>query len=270
MSESPRVARIAGLELFVADLEQSSAFYREALGFDLLEAAEDAVRLTLGGRELRLLQADGAPGPAPAQANDPVFQHFAVVVCDMDAAHAQVAPRAGPAFSRGGPQQLPPRNGGVRAWKFRDPDGHPVELLEPHTDEWRKAAEAAPNRLFLGVDHTALACSDPEASLAFYGAMGFHDGDPSYNYGPAQDGLDGLDGVDLRIATLYTPEPGPHIELLHYRAPSPPPPPPGEDGCFVATVLEVSDGEVTSAHDPDGHVLRLAPGRPDHGDAPAS
>ena len=257
MSGSSHVARIARLELFVADLERSSTFYRAALGFEMVEADGAAVRLALGGRELRLRCADGALGPGPSQANDPTFQHFAVVVRDMEAAYARVAPLAGPAFSRGGPHHLPPRNGGVRAWKFRDSDGHPVELLEIHTDEWKAAAAAAPDRLFLGIDHTALACSDPEASLAFYGELGFHDGDPSYNYGPAQDGLDGLDGVDLRIATLYTPEPGLHIELLHYREPPPPAGHERENGRFVTTVLEVANGADRMVSDPDGHVLHI-------------
>ena len=32
-------------------------------------------------------------------------------------------------ISEGGPQLLPPSNGAVRAFKFRDPDGHPLELI---------------------------------------------------------------------------------------------------------------------------------------------
>ena len=260
--EVAAVARIAWLELLVRDLDRSAAFYRDALGFDQHARDDHVARLTLGGRELRLRRTTGALAPAPTQANDPVFQHFAVAVSDMSAAHARVAPLAGAPFSRGGPQHLPARNGGVRAWKFRDPDGHPVELLELHTEEWRKAIEGAPGSLFLGIDHTALACRDPKASLAFYAKLGFQDGDPSHNYGPAQDDLDGLDGVDLRIATLYTPERGPHIELLHYREPPPPAQPVSGDGCFVVTVLEAADGRGRSEHDPDGHALRQEPPQP--------
>lgn len=259
MSDVPQIARILRLELSVADIARSITFYRDGLGFEVLGAGDAAARLALGGRELGLRQLEGGqPGPVPAQANAPAFQHFAVVVRDMAAAHAHVAPLAGAPFSRGGPQHLPPRNGGVRAWKFRDPDGHPVELLELRTGAWREAAAAVPQRLFLGIDHTALACADLEASLAFYTARGFRQGEPSHNYGPAQDGLDGLDGVDLRIATLHALEPGPHIELLHYRAPAPPVrAPAGDDDRFVATVLEASTGAAVPERDPDGHRLAI-------------
>ncbi|MBE7218045.1 MAG: VOC family protein [Caulobacteraceae bacterium] len=259
MSGVPQIARILRLELSVADVARSVAFYRDGLGFEVLAVGDAMVRLGLGGRELGLRQVEGGQlGPAPAQANAPAFQHFAVVVRDMAAAYAHVAPLAGAPFSRGGPQHLPPRNGGVRAWKFRDPDGRPVELLELRTGAWREAADAAPQRLFLGIDHTALACANLEASLAFYTARGFHQGEASHNYGPAQDALDGLDGVDLRIATLHTPEPGPHIELLHYRTPPPPARTPADgDDRFVTTALEASTGAAAPERDPDGHRLAI-------------
>ena len=252
-----QVKRIVRLELAVADLARSVAFYTDVLGFERRPGAGGAGSpLALGALELGL--ALGATSAAPTAADDPRFQHFALVVADMAHAHARVAPRAGAAFSTGGPQQLPPENGGVVAWKFRDPDGHPLELLETPQPKWREAARARPKALVLGVDHTALACRDLAASLAFYTARGFAPGAPSHNRGPAQDRLDGLQGVDLRIATLYSPEEGPHIELLHYDSPPrrsatalP------RDGDFIRTVMRAT-AAASEVRDPDGHALVFA------------
>ncbi len=40
------------------------------------------------------------------------------------------------AISTDGPQRLPPSSGGVAAFKFRDPDGHPLELLAFPDRKW--------------------------------------------------------------------------------------------------------------------------------------
>ena len=58
------------------------------------------------------------------------FQHMAIVVNDMTDAYQLVM--ANPRFrpvSRDGPVRLPDNSGGVTAFKFRDHDGHPLELL---------------------------------------------------------------------------------------------------------------------------------------------
>ena len=46
----------------------------------------------------------------------------------MDAAYARVRAAGVQPISLNGPETLPERNGGVRAFKFRDPDDHPLEL----------------------------------------------------------------------------------------------------------------------------------------------
>lgn len=70
----------------------------------------------------------GRPYPAGSDASSLSFQHLALVVDDTRPADARlrdVAP-----ISVAGPQHLPPRSGDVRAFKFRDPGGHPLELLQ--------------------------------------------------------------------------------------------------------------------------------------------
>ena len=83
------------------------------------------------------------------------------------AAAALAAPRAVP-ITREGPQRLPPETGNVTAFKFRDPDGHPLELLHfpagTGSVAWQAPNPASP---FLGIDHTALSVADVPASVAF-------------------------------------------------------------------------------------------------------
>jgi catechol 2,3-dioxygenase-like lactoylglutathione lyase family enzyme len=211
-----RARRIDHLVLNTADLRAARAFYVDALGF-----ADAGDCLRLGGQRIVLAQAPNAePYPEPMAANDPWFQHFAIVVSDMAAAYARLARFGQIPISRGGPQRLPPSTGNVTAYKFRDPEGHPLELSHiPGSAAWNAAAQANPDAVFLGIDHTAVASLDLGADARFYQDLGFTAGPRFLNTGPEQDRLDGLDGVVLDIATMMAPEGGPHIELLHYRSP---------------------------------------------------
>ena len=115
------------------------------------------------------------PIHACSSPDDTAFQHFAIVVSDMDLALAQL--RGAPGWtpiSIGGPQRLPQRSGGVTAFKFQDPDGHPLELLAfpehavpPH---W---TERSAYGIFLGIDHSAISVRDTAISTAFYQSLGF-------------------------------------------------------------------------------------------------
>ena len=120
------------------------------------------------------------------------------------------------AISRGGAQHLPPEAGGVAAFKFRDPDGHPLELIQfPPGSPWDTGAAG----LTLGYDHSALSVVDTERSIAFYtDLLGFRVTARQVNHGPAQDRLDGVDGVHVDVVTLRPAGRGtPHVELLGYR-----------------------------------------------------
>ena len=107
--------------------------------------------------------AAGRPYPLGSTSTDLWFQHMAIVVNDMRHAYQQVmANRRFRPISRHGPVRLPDDSGGVTAFKFRDHDGHPLELLAfppGHVPgPWRVANGTGS---FLGVDHTAIAVSDP-------------------------------------------------------------------------------------------------------------
>jgi catechol 2,3-dioxygenase-like lactoylglutathione lyase family enzyme len=138
----------------------------------------------------------------------------------MDRAYARLA-AAGVEHVSPAPQRLPdwnPAAGGIRAFYFRDPDGHVLEILwfPPGKGDarWRRA-----DRLFLGIDHTAIVVRDTARSLACYrDALGLRVAGTSENWGPEQERLNDVPGARLRITTLRAPE-GPGIELLEYLAP---------------------------------------------------
>lgn len=260
-----RIRRITRITLNVRDLRGIGDFYVDALGFTRQFTEPTRVRLTLGRQEIELVEAANAvPYPAPRAANDPWFQHFAIAVSDMPAAYARLAPFAPEPITQGAPQRLPPGTGSVTAYKFWDPEGHPIELSHAPGSHWSRAGGS--DALCLGIDHTALATSDLEASRAFYIGLGFSEGPGSLNQGPEQARLDGLEGATVDIATLFPPDAGPHIELLHYRSPPPLPARAVGHGDIAATrtTLELLSGTapnlaapLSCRADPDGHLLQF-------------
>lgn len=303
---SGRVLRLDRVSRNVADLDSMVAFYREALDFQwcgkgridtpgwaelmgLPGASARTARLRLGAQELELVALDppGRPYPAQATAADLCFQHLAIVVSDMPAAYARVCRHAIHPISQGGPQTLPPNTGSVSAFKFRDPEGHPLELIHFPAGVgapcWQDAAG-----LFLGIDHSAIAVADAQVSVAFYAAMGWRAAGRSRNRGPAQDRLDGLPDADVDVVGLESTEGGPpHLELLGYRVPqgrSLQPPAAGNDLVADRLVLAVEDlpallsglpgdgylhridgREAAFLRDPSGHRLWLEAGLPSPG-----
>lgn len=280
------VQRIGRVSLAVADPEGTADFYEQALGFEILRREPrarpeaQAVILRLGGEEIELVRFEpaGARYPAPRTASDPWFQHFAIVVSDMPAAYARLCAQGGSqAISHGGPQRLPPSTGSVTAYKFRDPEGHPLELsfFPPGVGGpgWQ-----ARDRLFLGIDHSGITVPDLAASVRFYrDLLGFAAAPVLVNSGPTQARLDGLLDPVVEIVSLELPV-GPHVELLAYLGASPGPAPAPQLGDIAATRLELVTrglaaivaktgsfgGAVESAaaahaliRDPAGHLLQL-------------
>ena len=123
-------------------------------------------------------------------------------------------------ITKGAPVLLPPNTGSVTAFKFRDPEGHPLELIffPPDIGDpvWQKPGEG-----IVGYDHTAMSVMDVDRSIAFYtGLLGFRVGGRSLNQSPEQDRLDGLIGCEVDVVALEPASAAtPHVELLHYRRP---------------------------------------------------
>ena len=258
--------QILRISRVVAELSRAEAFYCEALQFRAIDrsalpgdAAGESV-LQLGRESAGLVEfaEPGAPYPVGSRSNDLWFQHLAIVVRDMNAAYAHLQHHPGwSPISEGGPQTLPPANGGVRAFKFRDPDGHPLELIWFPPGQGRAIWQAGQG-LFLGIDHSALAVSDVAQSLDFYTALGFTVASRSRNEGPAQSRLDGLSEARLDVIGLRpASDTGPGLELLAYDTPGRPSSARLQDTATDWVTL-AAGGEPRALRDPDGHRLLLA------------
>src|SRR5437773_608587 len=237
--QSPKVS-VESIGMTVSDMDRSVAFYSalafqkvsdiEVLGeqYEHLEGVFGArmriVRMQLGNEYLDLTQYLAPPGrliPADSRSNDLWFQHIAIVVRDMDQAFEKLRALK-VQFVSTGPQTLPPSikaAAGIKAFYFRDPDGHNLEIIyfPPGKGDprWQKRTD----RLFLGIDHTAIGISNTEASLKFYGdLLGLHKAGESENFGTEQEHLNQVFGAHLRITGMRA-ESGPGVEFLEYITP---------------------------------------------------
>jgi len=237
----PLVRALGAVGMTVGDLDRSVAFYAGVLGFEKVSDVEvwgedyerlqglfglrmRVVRMRLGDEAIELteyLAPRGRPIPGDSRSNDRWFQHIALIVSDMDRAYAWLrqhrVEQASPA-----PQRLPdwnPSAGGIRAFYFKDPDGHPLEILwfppGKGDPKWRRPSD----RLFLGIDHTAIVVGNTELSLTCYrDTLGLQVAGGSENYGPEQERLSNVFGARLRITTLRAVA-GPGVEFLEYLTP---------------------------------------------------
>jgi len=235
------VSGVAAIGITVADAERSVAFYRDVLGFepdddrrvagetrDRLHGIEGGERrvvgLQLGDERIELVQwltPRGRPVPDDSRSNDRWFQHIAIIVNDMDQAYLWLM-RHGVSGISLSPQRLPDSNpaaGGIRAFYFKDPDGHALELLEFPPDKGSARWRQPSNRVFLGIDHTAITVGDTETSLRFYrDTLGLRVAGESLNFGIEQERLNNVAGARVRITSLRA-DTGPAIEFLEYLHP---------------------------------------------------
>jgi catechol 2,3-dioxygenase-like lactoylglutathione lyase family enzyme len=237
----PLVKGVDSIGLTVSDLDRSVEFYAGVLHFEKVSETEvdgesyehltgvfalrmRVARMRLGEEYIELtefLAPHGRPAPAEAHGNDRWFQHIAIIVSDMDRAYQWLRDHKVQHASPG-PQLLPAWNknaGGIRAFYFRDPDGHPLEVLWFPPDKGNPKWHLPNDQLFLGIDHTAIVISETEASLKFYrDHLGMEVTGESENYGPEQERLNNVFGARLHITALRAAS-GPGIEFLEYLAP---------------------------------------------------
>jgi catechol 2,3-dioxygenase-like lactoylglutathione lyase family enzyme len=235
------VTTVDSVGMTVSDMNRAIAFYSQVLTFKKVSDVEvlgteyeqlqglfgvrlRVVRMQLGSELIELteyLTPKGKPFPIDSRSNDRWFQHIAIVTRDMDKAyqrlrsfkvqHASTAPQTIPASNKVA--------AGIRAFYFRDPDGHYLETIYfppgKGDPKWQKPS----NQLFLGIDHTAIAVSNTAASLKFYrDILGLKLAGESINYGTEQEHLNNVQGARLHISGLRAPA-GPGIEFLEYLEP---------------------------------------------------
>jgi len=242
-----QTSAVSTISMTVSDLARSKEYYTTVLDFALVDEREEAgeaterltgvfasrtrtARLRLGEETIELVEFLAPRGraiPSDSRSNDRWFQHIAIAVSDIDRAYARLrehnARHASP-----GPQTLPAWNlnaAGITAFYFLDPDGHVLEIIHfpagKGDERWHPSTSTPTfERLFLGIDHTAIVIGDTERSLAFYrDRLGLTVVGASENYGPEQERLNGVFGARLRITTLRAAR-GPGVELLEYLAPT--------------------------------------------------
>jgi catechol 2,3-dioxygenase-like lactoylglutathione lyase family enzyme len=238
----PLITAIGAIGMTVSDMDRSVAFYSTVLSFTKVSEAEVAgetyehlagvfgvrmhvVRMQLGDEFIELteyLAPKGRPIPPDSRSNDHWFQHIAIVVADMDRAYQQLRQHH-VEHASSGPQLLPAWNknaGGIRAFYFKDPDGHPLEALQFPSDKGNVKWHRHTDQLFLGIDHTAIVIANTDVSLRFYrDTLGMRVTGESENYGPEQEHLNNVFGAHLRITSLRAAA-GPGIEFLEYLTPS--------------------------------------------------
>ncbi len=309
----PLVKGVDSIGLTVSDLDRSVEFYSSVLNFQKVSEIEvdgekyehltgvfglrvRIARMRLGEEYIELTEfmaPRGRPAPVDARSNDRWFQHIAIIVSDMDRAYQWLREHKVQHASPG-PQSLPAWNqsaGGIRAFYFRDPDGHPLEVLWFPPDKGNPKWHVTHDGLFLGIDHTAIVISETEASLRFYrDCLGMEVAGESENYGPEQERLNNVFGARLHITALRAAS-GPGIEFLEYLAPRDGRPFPPEEksndlihwqtrflginvddatqtlrnsrSAFVSTgAVELPDGKAgfrkaVTVRDPDGHAIQI-------------
>ena len=235
---------VGPIVITVSDLDRSMGFYTDVLSFrkiDTRDASLDSfdrltglfgtnvnvANLRLGSEGIQLVEYRTPHGRLvrrDSRSNDTWFQHIAIVVSDMEAAGARLQRHKVRQISTA-PQILPKWNqnaAGIKAFYFRDPDDHPLELIQFPSGKgdprWHKTPHPA-GELFLGIDHTAIVVTDTERSLRLYrDALGFRIVGESLNYGVEQDHLNHVFGSKVRITSLRSAA-GPGIEFLEYLAP---------------------------------------------------
>src|SRR5258706_7181283 len=131
------------------------------------------VRMRLGDEAIELteyLAPRGRPAPTDSRSQDRWFQHIAIIVSDMDRAYQWLRQNK-VEHASSGPQLLPEWNknaGGLRAFYFKDPDGYVLEILQFPPGKGDEKWHHPTDKLFLGIDHTAIVVADTETSLRFY------------------------------------------------------------------------------------------------------
>lgn len=238
-AQSPQVT-VESIGMTVSDIERSIEFYSaltfqkvsdiEVLGeqYEHLEGVFGArmrvVRMQLGNEYIDLteyLTPRGRPIPADSRSNDLWFQHIAIVVRDMGQAFEKLR-QLKVQFVSTAPQTLPPSipaAAGIKAFYFRDPDQHNLELIYFPPGKGDPRWQEKTDKLFLGVDHTAIGIANTDISLKFYrDLLGLRKAGESENFGTEQEHLNQVFGAHLRITGMRAGV-GPGIEFLEYLTP---------------------------------------------------
>ena len=276
---------VDGVGITVSDMDRSVAFFAaltfekisdvEVLGeqYEHLEGVFGArmriVRMQLGKEHIDLIQYLAPPGrpiPVDSRSNDLWFQHIAIVVRDMDQAFERLRALK-VQFVSTAPQTLPlsiKAAAGIKAFYFRDPDQHNLEIIYFPLGKGDPRWQQKTDKLFLGIDHTAIGISNTDASLHFYrDLLGLRKAGESENFGTEQEHLNQVFGAHLRITGMRA-DSTPGIEFLEYLTPRDGRPRPADthanDIIHWQTMITTNDLDLLATKLRDAHVRFVSPG----------
>jgi catechol 2,3-dioxygenase-like lactoylglutathione lyase family enzyme len=280
------VTAVEAFGLTVSDMDRSINFFSTVLSFEKVSDVEvwgneyeqlqglfgvrmRVVRMRLGDEFIELteyLTPKGRPIPVDTHSNDRWFQHIAIVVSDMEKAYQHLREHKVQHVSTG-PQRIPDWNkaaGGIKAFYFKDPDGHYLEIIYFPPGKGNPKWQVATDKLFLGIDHTAIVVSNTEASLKFYrDLLGMTLAGESENYGTEQEHLNNVFGARVHISGLRALQ-GPGIEFLEYLVPrdsrSMPVDIRSNDLVHWQTTLIIKDAQATAQRLGMSQVIWISPG----------
>jgi catechol 2,3-dioxygenase-like lactoylglutathione lyase family enzyme len=276
---------VESIGMTVSDMDRAVEFYSaltfekisdvEVFGddFEHLEGVFGArmriVRMRLGNEFIDLTQYLAPPGQpieVDSRSNDLWFQHIAIVVRDMDQAFERLRALK-VQFVSTGPQTLPPSikaAAGIKAFYFRDPDKHNLEIIYFPRGKGDPRWQEKTDNLFRGIDHTAIAISNTEASLNFYrDLLELRKAGETENFGTEQEHLNQVFGAHLRITGMRA-DAGPGIEFLEYLTPRDGRPRPSDlhanDIVHWQTTIATDDIDLLAKKLRDAHVRFVSSG----------
>jgi len=285
-ASAPVVKAVGAVGFTVGDVDREVEFYTAVLTYEKVSDVEvwgsdyerlqgvfglrmRVVRLRLGEETIELteyLAPRGRPIPVDSRSNDRWFQHVAIVVSDIERAYARLR-QFKVQHASTGPQRLPdwnPNAGGISAFYFKDPEGHTLEIIHFPAGKGDPRWQRPTDKIFLGIDHTAIVVADTDASLRFYrDTLGLRVAGEAENYGTEQEHLNNVFGARLRITALRAAS-GPGIELLEYLAPRDGRPYPADakanDLFHWQTRLVTQDTQLAARRVREGHYDFVSPG----------
>ncbi|MEO1670109.1 MAG: VOC family protein, partial [Cyanobacteria bacterium J06631_2] len=233
------VREVEMVGITVRDMERAIAFYTDALSFRKISDVEvhgeeyekllgllgvrlRLVQMQLGSEKIELIQhltSQGQPISLNSSRKDLWFQHIAIAVTDMSQADQKLREHGITKVSSASPK-LPEyiEAAGSETFYFRDPDGNTLELIHYPSDQGNSRWQNSTQQVFMGIDHTAIAISNTEASRQFYqNILGLEVAGES-EYDLEQENLSNVQDPQLKTTGLKAKH-GIGIEFIEYLQP---------------------------------------------------
>jgi catechol 2,3-dioxygenase len=251
----PPDTTVGAVHLTVADLPRSLAYYREAIGLDVLEERDGRASLGAGGRELLHLVEE--PGATPADGYTGLF-HFALLVPER----ADLAGWLRHAIGDGVQLTGASDHFVSEALYLRDPDHHGIEI---YADRPREVWEGQASRIGtwpLDVEGLLAASPEPIAHLPARTRMGHvhlrvADIDESVRFYRDVVGFDLIAQLGDQAAFMSAGGYHHHLGLNTWESRGAPPAPEGTARLLRYTIVAPAEGERES-HDPSGNAFAIS------------